>query len=83
MSIFRLNRLLCHGNVLVLIIDLKFQIYGFDFALVELVAPLCLQWPMPQLLPVSWASKTGQCSVYYSLMSMAKRDKYFSILHIS
>ncbi len=55
----------------------------FEFALVELVAPLCLQWPMPQLLPVSWASKTGQCSVYLSLMSMAKRDKYFSLLHLS
>jgi hypothetical protein len=42
LSMFRLSRWLCQGNVFVLI-----------FALVQHVAPLCLQWPLAQLFPAA------------------------------
>jgi hypothetical protein len=61
MSMFRLTRWLCQGNVFVLI-----------FTLVQHVAPLCLQWPLAQLFPAAWAGVLSQCSVYLSLMSMGK-----------
>jgi hypothetical protein len=50
-----LSRLLCHQNV---------------FALVQNVAPLCLQWLLAQLFLPAWAGGTGHCSVYLSLMSI-------------
>jgi len=41
----------------------------FCFALC-FVAPLCLQWPLAQLLPAAWPGGASHCSVYPSLMSM-------------
>jgi hypothetical protein len=59
---FRLSRWLCQGNVFVLL-----------FALTQHMAPLWLEWPLSQLLPVAWAGSTGQCSVHLSLLSMVKK----------
>ncbi len=44
----------------------------FDFALVQHLAPVCLQWPLSQLYPGAWADSTSQWSVYISLMSMVR-----------
>jgi hypothetical protein len=55
----RLSRWLCQGIIFVLI-----------FTLVEQVVPLCLQQPLAQVFPASWAGGMGQCSVYLPEMSM-------------
>ncbi len=48
------------------------ECFSFNLALVQLAALLCLLWPQAQLLPATWVGGTGQCSVYFSYMSMDK-----------
>jgi hypothetical protein len=43
---------------------------GFDFALVQHVVPLSLQWQLAQLFPVARGGSTSQCLFYISFMSM-------------
>ncbi len=49
---------------------MPWECFGFDFALVHHVAPLCWQWSLAQLFPAALAGRTGQCSVYLSYMSI-------------
>jgi hypothetical protein len=39
------------------------EYFGFDFALVKHVVPLCLQWQQAQLFLGAWAGGTALCSV--------------------
>jgi hypothetical protein len=39
---------------------MPWECFSFDFALVQHVALLCLQWPLAQPFPAAWASSTGQ-----------------------
>ncbi len=59
----RLSRWLCYGNVFILF-----------FALVQHVAPLCLQWLLAQLFHAAWPGSMGHSSVYLSLMTMYEKD---------
>jgi hypothetical protein len=42
---------------------------------------LCLQWPLVKLFPEAWASSTGLCLVFLSLMSMDQSEKGFDHRH--
>ena len=44
----------------------------FEFALVQHVAPLCLQWTLALLFPLNWAGSMG--SVYLCYMSMHRDE---------
>ncbi len=45
----------------------SWECFDLDFALVQHVAPLCLQWPLAQLFPAAWARAgiMGQYSFLY------------------
>ncbi len=46
------------------------RVMGFDFALVQHVAPLCWQWPLAQLFPAARADRTEAVFLVVSDPSM-------------
>jgi hypothetical protein len=45
-------------------VDREWKCFCFVLALVQYVAPFCLQWPLAQLSSTAWAGGSGLCSVY-------------------
>jgi hypothetical protein len=56
------------------------ECFCFVHALVQHAMLLCMQWPLTQLSPASWAGGAGNYSAYLSEMSMHRylMSKLFS-----
>jgi hypothetical protein len=53
---------------------MAWKCFCFDFAILQHIAPLDLQWPLAQLFPTALAGSSGWYTVYLSLMSMTQAN---------